>query len=83
MFGDVAIKAYIKFIPNFKRNIADELTLYRELHKMGVTISINDIWERFNLTTPNDGELMSNTRTNLKILTKLRVKIMHVECLNV
>ncbi|MDR0742313.1 MAG: DUF935 domain-containing protein [Puniceicoccales bacterium] len=58
LFGDVPIKAYIKFIPNVKRNVADELNLYRELHKMGVPISINDVRERFNLATPNEGEQM-------------------------
>ncbi|MDR1528134.1 MAG: DUF935 domain-containing protein [Puniceicoccales bacterium] len=58
LFGDVPIKAYIKFIPNVKRNVADELNLYRELYKMGVPISINDIRERFNLATPNEGEQM-------------------------
>jgi phage gp29-like protein len=61
LFGDVPMKAYIKFIPNVKRNIADELNLYRELHKMGVPISITDIRERFNLATPGDDEPFLNT----------------------
>ncbi|MDR1890671.1 MAG: DUF935 domain-containing protein [Puniceicoccales bacterium] len=58
LFGDVPSKAYIKFIPNVKRNVAEELNLYRELYKMGVPISLNDIRERFNLSTPNEGERM-------------------------
>jgi hypothetical protein len=58
LFGDVPVKAYIKFIPNVKRNVADELNLYRELYKMGVPISVNDIRERFNLATPNEDEQM-------------------------
>ncbi|MDR2778732.1 MAG: DUF935 domain-containing protein [Puniceicoccales bacterium] len=58
LFGDVPLRAYIKFIPNVKRNVSDELNLYRELHRMGVPISINDIRERFNLATPNEDEQM-------------------------
>lgn len=58
LFGDVPVKAYIKFIPNVRRNIKEELNLYAELHRMGIPISINDIREKFNLATPDDGERM-------------------------
>jgi phage gp29-like protein len=58
LFGDVQQRAYVKFMANPRRNISEELNLYRELHRMGVPISINDIRERFNLATPNDGERM-------------------------
>ncbi|MDR3143892.1 MAG: DUF935 domain-containing protein [Puniceicoccales bacterium] len=58
LFGDVQQKAYFKLIPDVRRNISEELNLYRELHRMGVPISVSDMRERFNLTTPNDGELM-------------------------
>ncbi|MDR2737383.1 MAG: DUF935 domain-containing protein [Puniceicoccales bacterium] len=58
LFGNAQGKAYIKFIPNVRRNVAEELNLYRELHRMGVPISINDIRERFNLATPSGGELV-------------------------
>ncbi|MDR1457885.1 MAG: DUF935 domain-containing protein [Puniceicoccales bacterium] len=66
LFGDVPVRAYIKFIPNVKRNVADELNLYRELYKMGVPISINDIRERFNLATPNAGEQMLTSMAKSK-----------------
>ncbi|MDR1433091.1 MAG: DUF935 domain-containing protein [Puniceicoccales bacterium] len=56
LFGAVPVKAYIKFIPNARRNVKEELSPYVELHKMGVPISINDIREKFNLATPDDGE---------------------------
>jgi phage gp29-like protein len=56
LFGSVPIRAYVKLVPSTRRNIGEELNLYRELHKMGVPISINDIRERFNLATPTDGE---------------------------
>jgi phage gp29-like protein len=58
LFGDVPTKAYIKLVPNTRRNVTEELNLYRELYKMGVPISIGDIREKFNLATPNDGEVM-------------------------
>jgi hypothetical protein len=31
LFGDIPPKAYIKFIPNVKRNVSEKLNLYREL----------------------------------------------------
>ncbi|MDR2737486.1 MAG: DUF935 domain-containing protein [Puniceicoccales bacterium] len=70
LFGNVPTKAYIKFIPNVKRNVADELNLYRELYRMGVPISMNDIRERFNLATPNDGELVLNFVENRESFTE-------------
>jgi phage gp29-like protein len=58
LFGAVPAKAYIKLIPSVRRNITEELNLYRELHRMGVPFSLNDIRERFNLATPATGETM-------------------------
>jgi phage gp29-like protein len=58
LFGGAPAKAYIKLIPNTRQNVSEELNLYRELHKMGVPLSISDIREKFNLATPVDGEQM-------------------------
>jgi phage gp29-like protein len=58
IFGDAPAKAYIKFVPNAKHNVSQELNVYRELHRMGVPLSMSDVREKFNLQTPSDGEPM-------------------------
>ena len=70
LFGQVPVKAYIKFIPNVRHNVTEELALYRELYSMGVPLSINDIRERFNLATPSNDETLLPPKNSEKYLTK-------------
>jgi hypothetical protein len=56
LFGDGEIKARIRLIPHIGKNVKDELALYRDLHNLGIPLALNDIRERFNLTTPTDSD---------------------------
>ena len=67
LFGNVPVKAYIKFIPSVKHNVNEELTLYRTLYEMGLPLSINDIRERFNLATPSDNETLLPSKNSVGI----------------
>ncbi|MDR1414151.1 MAG: DUF935 domain-containing protein [Puniceicoccales bacterium] len=63
LFGDVPVKAYIKFMPNVRKDFERELRLLSELQKMGVPLAMNSIRERFNLVTPADGEPLVENAT--------------------
>jgi phage gp29-like protein len=56
LFGDAAPKAYIRLVPRPRTNTRDEITIYRELFDMGVPLAIEDIREKFGLTTPENSE---------------------------
>ncbi len=64
LFGDVTVKAYIRLIPSIRKNIKDEIALYRDLYELGVPLALSDIRERFNLPMPveNDTFLQKNTK---------------------
>ncbi|MDR1414080.1 MAG: DUF935 domain-containing protein [Puniceicoccales bacterium] len=56
LFGDVPIKSYIKLMPSVRKDFEGELHMLNELRKMGMPISLSETRERFNLSTPIDGE---------------------------
>lgn len=57
LFGDVPVKAYIRLIPNIRKNIKDEIALYRDLYELGVPLALSDIRERFSLPMPVEGDI--------------------------
>lgn len=56
LFGDVQVKAYIRLIPNIRKNIKEEIALYRDLYALGVPLALSDIRERFNLPMPMEND---------------------------
>lgn len=56
LFGDVPIKAYIKFLLSSSSNAKDEIGVYKTLFEMGVPLAVEDLREKFGLTTPMTGE---------------------------
>ncbi|MDR0595820.1 MAG: DUF935 domain-containing protein [Puniceicoccales bacterium] len=58
LFDGEEVKAYIRLIPGAKKNLKEELVLYKELYDLGVPLALGDIRERFGLTTPTDSEVL-------------------------
>jgi phage gp29-like protein len=58
LFGDVQQKAYIRLITATSSNTKDEIAVYRTLHEMGVPLAIEDIREKFGLSTPSPDEVI-------------------------
>ncbi|MDR2735762.1 MAG: DUF935 domain-containing protein [Puniceicoccales bacterium] len=56
LFGDANPKAYIRLVTKPRANTRDEIVIYRELFDMGVPLAIEDIREKFGLTTPENSE---------------------------
>jgi phage gp29-like protein len=56
LFGEEPIKAYIKLIPKTRRNLQEELRIYRELYDMGVTFSAEKVRENFSIPIPSTDE---------------------------
>jgi phage gp29-like protein len=58
LFDGEEVRAYVRLIPSTRKNIKDELALYKELYDLGVPLALNDIRERFGLTTPIDTDVL-------------------------
>ncbi|MDR1255773.1 MAG: DUF935 domain-containing protein [Puniceicoccales bacterium] len=58
LFDNEGIRAYIRLIPDPKKNIREELELYKELYNLGVPLALDDVRERFGLTTPADNDVL-------------------------
>jgi phage gp29-like protein len=56
LFGKEPIKAYIKLIPKTRRNLQEELRIYRELYDMGITFSAEKVRENFGIPIPHADE---------------------------
>ena len=56
LFGNVQQKAYIHLITTSSGNPKDEIAIYQALFEMGVPIALEDLREKFGLTTPSDEE---------------------------
>ncbi len=64
LFGDEPIKAYIRLIPSIRKNIKDEISLYRDLYDIGVPLALSDIRERFNLPMPTEEDILLSKNKN-------------------
>lgn len=64
LFGEAPIKAYVRLIPSIRKNVKDEIALYRDLYELGVPLALSDIRERFNLPMPlaNDTFFQKNVK---------------------
>ncbi|MDR3273730.1 MAG: DUF935 domain-containing protein [Puniceicoccales bacterium] len=58
LFDSEEARAYVRLIPSTRKNIKDELALYKELYDLGVPLALGDIRERFGLTTPTDTDVL-------------------------
>lgn len=58
LFGDEQVKAYIRLIPNIRKNVKDEISLYRDLYDLGVPLSLSDVRERFSLPMPVEDDIL-------------------------
>jgi phage gp29-like protein len=58
LFTGEDVKAYVRLIPNVKKSVRDEIALYRDLYDLGVPLALDDIRERFGLTTPADSDVL-------------------------
>jgi phage gp29-like protein len=56
LFGDMPVKAYIKLIPKTRRNLQEEIRIYRELYDMGLPLAVEKIRENFGIPTPQANE---------------------------
>ncbi len=67
LFGDEPIKAYIRLIPSIRKNIKDEISLYRDLYDIGVPLALSDIRERFNLPMPKEEDILLSKNKNSEV----------------
>jgi phage gp29-like protein len=58
LFGNEDVRAYIHMIPSIRKNIRDEIALYKDLYNLGVPLALDDIRERFSLSTPTDSDVL-------------------------
>jgi len=58
LFDSEEVRAYVRLVPSTRKNIKGELALYKELFDLGVPLALNDIRERFGLTTPTDTDVL-------------------------
>lgn len=56
LFGEVAQKAYFRLVTTTSGNPTDEIAIYRALYEMGVPIAMEDLREKFGLSTPSADE---------------------------
>lgn len=66
LFGNVAVKAYVRLIPNIRKNVNDEIALYRSLYELGVPIALSDVRERFNLPMPIENDIFLQKGTQYR-----------------
>ena len=56
LFGDVPVKAYIRLISNKTVYTKETIDMYKTLYDMGMPLSVEDLREKFGLTTPSEAE---------------------------
>jgi phage gp29-like protein len=56
LFGDVPVKAYLRLIANPSGYTKDSIDIYRALYDMGVPLSLEDLREKFGLSTPSNSD---------------------------
>lgn len=52
LFGDVPVKAYVRLIADSTAHNKDNIDIYKTLYDMGMPLSIEDLREKFGLSTP-------------------------------